>query len=215
MRTEDTGRFKKIKIAILSSSTIRGVKEVLFVKCYKLEIIPEILIGEYGQYNQEILDGNSLLYKFNPDLVILFIDTKSLLGNTYFEYDQLSEKKKADLFESKIKQIKSLPEKISQTIDSKVIFHNLEVPVHSPLGIIDNKQKLGFIEFVRNINHDINNHFKYSSRIFVFDYDLFCSKWGKENIIDYKMYYLAPLMFSDIKTGPYANQQLLLQAGPL
>jgi len=64
---EDTNQFKRIKIAVLSSSTIKGLKEVLFVKCYNLGIVPEILIGGYNQYNQEIMDDNSELYNFKPD----------------------------------------------------------------------------------------------------------------------------------------------------
>src|SRR3989344_662407 len=193
MKTKDTNQFKKMKIAVLSSSTIKGIKEALFIKCYKLRIIPEILIGGYNQYNQEILDDNSQLYKFKPDLIILFIDTKSLLGHLFFDYYQLSEKEKDDLFESNIKHIKLLVNKISQNLNCKIVLHNFELPIHSPLGIIDNKQRLGFIEFIKNINYEINRYFKENSQIFIFDYDLFCSKFGKENIIDYKMYYLGDI----------------------
>jgi len=189
----DTNQFKKIKIVVLSSSTIKGLKEILFVKCYKLGIIPEILIGGYNQYNQEIIDDNSYLYKFKPDLIIIFIDTASLLGQLFFDYYQLSEKEKDDLFESNIKHIKLLVNKISQNLNCKIVLHNFELPIHSPLGIIDNKQRLGFIEFIKNINYEINRYFKENSQIFIFDYDLFCSKFGKENIIDYKMYYLGDI----------------------
>ncbi len=191
--TKDIGQFKRIKIAVLSSSTIKGLKEILFVKCYKLGVIPEILIGSYNQYNQEILDDNSKLYSFKPDLVILFIDTKSLLGEIFFKYYLLSEKEKDDFFRSNIDQIESLTNKITKNLNCKVILHNFEVPVDSPLGIIDNKQRLGFIEFIKNINYGISIHFKENNQIFVFDYDLFCSKWGKENIVDYKMYYLGDI----------------------
>ena len=193
IETEEINQFKRIRIAVLSSSTIKGLKEVLFVKCYNLGIIPEILIGGYNQYNQEILDDNSQLYNFEPDLVILFIDIKSLLGGTFFDYYQLLEEEKDNLFENNIKQIKLLMSKISQNLNCKVVLHNFEVPVNSPLGIIDNKQRLGFIEFIKNINSEINSYFKENNQVFVFDYDLFCSKFGKENMVDYKMYYLGDI----------------------
>jgi len=193
MGTEYIGQFKSIKIVVLSSSTIKGLKEVLFVKCFRLGIIPDILMGGYNQYNQEILDDNSQLYNFKPDLVVLFIDTRSLLGDVFFDYYKLSEKEKNNLFESNIKQIKSLLDKISQTLNSKIVLHNFEVPVNSPLGIIDNKQRLGFIDFVKNINSEINRYFRGNNQIYIFDYELFCSKWGKENLIDYKMYYLGDI----------------------
>lgn len=190
---EDTGQFKRLKIAVLSSSTIKGLREVLFVKCYNLGIVPEILIGEYNQYNQEILDDNSQLYNFKPDLTILFIDTKSLLGEVFFDYYQLSEEEKNNLFASNLKNVKLLVNKISQNLNCKIILHNFEVPVNSPLGIIENKQRLGLVEFIKRINSEINEYVKENNQIFIFDYDLFCSKHGKENLVDYKMYYLGDI----------------------
>jgi len=212
--TKDIGQFKRVKIAVLSSSTIKGLKEILFVKCYKLGIIPEIFIGGYNQYNQEILDNNSQLYKFKPDMVILFIDTKSLLGDMFFNYYGLSEEKKDNLLENKIIQIKSLLNKISQNLNCKIILHNFEVPLNSPLGIIDNKQRLGFIDFVKSINSEISRYYKKNNQIFIFDYDLFCSKWGKENIANYKMYYLGDIKI-DFKYLPKLCEEHISYIKPL
>lgn len=196
LQTEGSSQFKKIKIAALSSSTIEGLKEILFVKCYELGIIPEIFIGGYNQYNQEIIDENSQLYDFKPDLVILFIDTKSLLGDVFFSYYQLPEEETRKLLEHTVHQVNALANRITQNLNCKVVLHNFEVPLYSPLGILENKQELGFIEFVRTINSNISKEFKRNTQIFVFDYDAFCSKWGKENILDYKMYYLGDIQIS-------------------
>lgn len=193
IENKSTDQFKKIKIVVLSSLTIKGLKEVLFVRCYNLGIIAEILIGGYNQYNQEILDSGSRLYNFKPNLLIIFIDTKSLLGEAFFNYYQLSEEEKNNLLESSIKHVKLLADKVSRNLNCKIVLHNFEVPVDSPLGIIENKQKLGIIELVKNINFEINRYFKKSSQVFIFDYDLFCSRWGKVNLIDYRMYYLADI----------------------
>lgn len=211
---KDIGRFKKIKIAVLASSTVNGLKEVLFVKCYKLGIIPEILIGGYNQYNQDILNDDSRLYNFKPDLVIIFVDTKSLLGNVFFDYYQLSEEEKNNLFENIIKQTKLLIDRIAKKLTCKVVLHNFEVPVNSPLGIIDNKQKLGFIEFIKNINSEINKFLKEDNQVFVFDYELFCSKWGKEKMVDYKMYYLGDIKI-DFRYLPQLCEEYISYIKPL
>lgn len=189
-------RLKGIKIAVLSSSTIKGLKEILFVKCHEFGVIPEIFIGGYNQYNQEILDGKSELYSFKPDLVFLSIDTKSLLGDTFFDYYSLSEEEKSNLFENRLKHLKGLADKIIKNLDCKLVIHNFEVPLNSPLGIIDNKQKAGFIDFVKDLNSEINNIFRESKQVFVFDFELFCSRHGKENIRDYKMYFLGDIKIS-------------------
>src|SRR3989338_9157789 len=72
-----------IRIAILSSFTANGIKEVLFVKCCEIGLLPDIYMCNYNQYAQEILDKNSGLYSFNPELTIVMIDVMSILGEYY------------------------------------------------------------------------------------------------------------------------------------
>jgi len=193
---ESGGVLKKIKIAVFSSSTIQGIDKVLFVECYNIGIDLEMFVGGYKQYHQDILNSNSSFYKFQPDLVIISIDVRDILGDNYFNYYQLQDEEKKQLLEDGINEIVSLVDNIKKNLNSKVLIHNFEVPFFSPLGIIENKQKFGFIEFVKKINFDLENLYKQDSQIFIFDYDAFCSKWGKNDIIDYKMYYLGDIKIS-------------------
>ncbi len=50
---------REIRIAILCSFTINGVKDILRVQCGELNILADIYAGEYNQYAQEILDPAS------------------------------------------------------------------------------------------------------------------------------------------------------------
>lgn len=191
---QDAKQFpKKIKIAVLASSTINGLKECLFVKAHSLKVAAEIYMGGYNQYNQEILNDKSELYEFNPDIVFLFIDMRELLGNAFFSFYELTEQEKAELFKSKLDNLRALVSKLSKKLGGKIVLHNFEVPLESPLGLIDNKQTLGFIDFVKKLNFELAQSLRENSQIFVFDYELFCSRWGKENIFDYKIYYLGDI----------------------
>src|SRR3989344_6879071 len=73
-----------IRIAILTSFTANGIKEVLFVKCCEIGLLPDIYMCDYNQYAQEILDKDSRLYSFKPELTIVMIDIMSVLGEYYF-----------------------------------------------------------------------------------------------------------------------------------
>lgn len=187
---------KRIRIALLASSTVNGLREVLSVKCRRNGINPEIYVAAYNQYNQEILNEDSRLYDLNPDLVVLFIDTRSLLGSAFYDYHRLSEDERDALYLRIMKQIESLAGAISARVKGTILIHNFEVPVYAPLGIIDDKQRLGFRAFVRKLNSGMSERFKASRQIFILDYESFCSRWGKEHIIDHKMYYLG-----DVKLG--------------
>jgi len=184
---------KNIKIAILPSFTANGIKEVLSVKCCELGIFPTFHVGEYSQYFQEILNPDSSLYKFNPDLIIVFIETRTILGEDYLLTGQFSDKQRKDQVDRILTEMQSLIQKIKENSIAKILFHNFEVPQHSPMGIHENKQKFGLIESIERINAMLREAFKNDKQVFIFDYESFCSKVGKQNIVDPKMYYLADL----------------------
>jgi len=205
---------KRIKIALLSSFTVKGMKEILSVKCCEVGVLPEIYVADYNQYSQEILDTESGLYKFEPDLVILFIDSRTILGEQYLSPYSMSGKEREDWIKEKSEEIKSLVDKIKEKLNSKILLHNFEIPLHSPLGIMDNKEKLGFKESIIKLNLDLSENFKNDAQVFVFDYDEFCSGVGKKNIIDYKMYYLGDIKI-DLQHMPELCDEYIAYIKPL
>lgn len=185
--------YKTIKVAVLSSFTIQGLKEVLFIKCYENRILPEIYIGEYNQYSQEILYPESQLYKFDPDLIIIFIDTRAVFGDKYLQPYLFSDNQRKNFINEKLSEIKILINKIQENSKAKILLHNFDIPLYSPLGIVENKQNFGFIESIEILNLKLKNVYKTDNQTYIFDYNSFCSKVGKDNIIDYKMYYLGDI----------------------
>ncbi len=205
---------KIIKIAILSSFTTKGLKETLFVKCWGLGISSLFYIGEYNQYSQEILNKNSGLYKFDPDLIIIFIDIKTIMGEHFFLPYQISDEQRKEWVNENLKEIQSLIQKIKKGSSAKILLHNFEIPLYSPLGILENKQKFGFIESVEALNVSLRDVFKADTQVFIFNYDSFCSRIGKQKIIDYKMYYLGDMKM-DLQYIPELCSEYLAYIKPL
>ena len=71
---------KKIRIAILGGFTLNGLEETMRVKCDEKKIQCTTHVSGYNQYNQEILDEKSQLYKFSPDITFLIIDSRNIFG---------------------------------------------------------------------------------------------------------------------------------------
>ncbi|HLC50567.1 MAG TPA: HAD-IIIC family phosphatase [Candidatus Nanoarchaeia archaeon] len=187
---------KGLKIAFLSSFTSNGFKESIFVKCCEAGIIPDIYIGGYNQYSQEILDDSGDLYKFKPNLVILFIDTKSILQDYFLNPYSFPIGKRKAYINSKFDEIKILIEKLKKKTSAKIVVHNFEVPVYSPMGILENRQDFGLKESVEKLNASLRDFCRNNPRVFLFDYESFCSKIGKDNTTDFKMYYMGDIKLS-------------------
>jgi FkbH-like protein len=193
LKKDEIESYNKIKIAVLSSFTTKGIMEILTVKCLEININAKIYECKYGQYMQEILKSDSELYKFSPDLIILFIDLQSLLGDMYFIPNGMDSNERKKMIDDKFNSVVNLLTIIKSKLNSKIILHNFEVPIYSPLGILDEKQDLGFIESIEELNKKLRNNYKKDSQVYVFNYDMFSSKLGKQNLLDNKMYYLADM----------------------
>ncbi len=184
---------KQLKVAILPSFTAQGLDEILFVKCFQQEIGTKIYIAPYNQYPQEIINSKSKLYEFNPDLIILMIDPISFLGDYWLNPYQLSIAKRKKFIKLKFEEIKKLLLKLRRNSKAKIIIHNFNIPYHSPLGILENKQQFSFQDSIKQFNENLQKMGITDPNLFVFDYDGFCSKIGGRNSLDYKMYYLADM----------------------
>ena len=99
---------KKIRIGLLSSFTINGLKEILQVKSAERNVSCMIYEAPYNQYSQEILNQNSNLYKFLPEITFLIIDTRSIFGEIFrFPYS-ISSSEREKFVEEKFDEIKNL-----------------------------------------------------------------------------------------------------------
>lgn len=183
----------RVRFAILASSTINGINEVLNVKCAEAGIRLDFYSCDYNQYIQDIINTKSKFYQFKPNITVLFIDTKTFLGDYFYFPYSFSGHQRQGLIKNKINEFSGLIKKIIKNIDTTLIVHNFEVPSYSPLGILETKQKFGYFDSIRYINRALRDLFHKTPNVFIFDYDSFLSSAGKGNSLDRKMYYIADM----------------------
>jgi FkbH-like protein len=199
---------KNIKVGILASFTLTGLDECLKVKCVKSSITYKSYVGPYRQYNQEFFNQSSDLYKFAPDLTFLFIDLRSFFGeNYYFPYNTSPDERKS-FVENKKNELENLIQQFNINSNSKLIIANFNIPSYSPNGIIETKTEFGFHEMIEELNkflHDISK--KYNS-VYVYNFNNFISKFGEQNIFDYRQFHLGDIQIA-LNFIPYLANDLM------
>jgi len=205
---------KKLKVAILSSFTLNGLSEILHVKSSELGIRYQSYLGGYNQYNQELLDSQSEYYKFSPDVTFLILDIRNFLGeNFHFPYN-ISDNERKLLVNEKINQIENIIETFEKNLNSKLIITNFNIPYYSPNGIIETKHNFGFHEMIEEINKSLRNFSKNHNSVYVYDFNNFVSKYGEQNIFDYRQFHVG-----DIQIGlnfiPYFGYELMSYIKPI
>ena len=169
---------KKLKVAILSSFTLNGLDEALHVKCSKLGIRYISHIAGYNQYNQELIDSKSNLYSFSPDITFLILDIRKFFGEYFYKLHSMSDSEKKSFVKEKIDEIENLIINFEKNSNSKLVITNFNIPYYSPNGIIETKIEFGFHEIIEIINGSIRKISKTYSSVYVYDFNLFVSKFG-------------------------------------
>ena len=186
----------KIRVAILSSFTINGLEESLRVKLYEKKIGCKTYVSGYNQFNQEILDVNSKLYKFSPDLTFLILDTQSTLGNLFHEPYSVSSSERKKIFDEKFDDLKNLVHSFTNQTKSKLVVMNFSIPSYSPYGIFETKVVDGLHNSIKKLNENLANEFLKNDSVYIFDFNSFVNQYGEKNIFDVKQF-----LFGDIKVS--------------
>ncbi|NHI95070.1 MAG: HAD-IIIC family phosphatase [Candidatus Lokiarchaeota archaeon] len=186
----------QIKIALLSSSTIEPLDIYLDIECRMVGLFPDIYIGGFNLFRQEIFDSNSNYYKFEPEITILAVQLDDYIENLDGSFIDLSLDEKQEYIEKVLKEIESLVNEYKKHSSSLLLINNFIEPINSSYGIIDNKENMGLREFYQIINQKLINRYKVDKKIYIFDLNKVASSFGIHNITNYKTYYMASMHFS-------------------
>ncbi|MEM3064587.1 MAG: HAD-IIIC family phosphatase [Candidatus Nitrosotenuis sp.] len=199
---------KKIRIALLGSYTINGIAETFTVKCSDINIGCTTYVGGYNQYNQELLDANSTLYKFSPDISFLFLDNRSVLEDLYYFPYSISVSERQKFISNKIDQISDLIKSFTAKSKSKLVITNLSVPTYSPYGLYETKTIYGLQEMVHDYNSQLVKITKDNDSVYIYDFNGFVARFGEQNVFDFRQFF-----FGDIKVSfdyiPYLVHELM------
>ena len=204
----------KIRIAFVGSFTLNGFEETMQVQCNDEKINCITYNSPYNQFNQEILNEDSNLYKFKPDLIFLIIDSRIILEDSFYFSNINSEDEKKKFTSKKFDEINNLIKIISKKSQSKIVITNFTIPTYTSLGIYESKIEYGTKEIILDLNKKLKVLSKNIDSCYVYDFNSFVTKFGEKNVIDYKKMY-----YGDIKINfdiiPYLIYEFLSYVKPI
>ena len=198
---------KKIRIAFLASFTINGFEETIRVKCFQKGIDCVTYVADYNQYNQEILNQDSGLYQFKPDITFLILDTRHILGEHFFSLYSIPHDDRKEIVSTKHKEIQNICRTFQENFNSKLVVTSLQIPNYSPYGISEGED-YGLKNIIYKINDKLFNEFQAnnSSKVFIYDFNQFVSKFGEKNIFNYKQFFSGDIKISTEYIPKFVNE---------
>ena len=184
---------KKLKVAIMSSFTLNGLDETIRVMCSEFDTRCQSYVSGYNQYNQELLNPQSDLYSFSPDVTFMILDIRNFLGDIFHFPYTLSDEQRKILVKEKIEELKKLLIIFEENTQSKLIISNFNIPSYSPNGIIETRTEFGFHEMIEQINKSLREFCKKKNSIYVYDFNNFVSKHGEKTVFDYRQFHVGDI----------------------
>jgi len=196
-------------IAIVGSSTLEPLAACFDVTIRLEGFHPHTFVGGFNTYRQEAMDRTSELYKAKPNIIVLAVDAWSLLDQKFLsDYSRMSSKSRSAAIKELVNSITAIAEVLETNSAALVLVNNFIVPTFSPLGVADNKQKLGFKKFFRRANQLLEEKLESNSNVFVVDLDSVASDFGKSRTVNWNTYYRGSIPFSEEFTPIVANQYM-------
>ncbi len=183
----------KIKIGILSSFTIKGLEKSLQARCASFKIGSNTYMCGYNQYNQDILNLQSNLYKFSPDITFLILDTRSILGDLFYSPYKIDAASRKKFIINSIDNITNLCQTFIKNSNSKLVISNFSIPTYSSYGIYEHKTEYGLKEMIWDLNKKLNEFVKNTSSVFLYDFNSFITKFGETNVFDYRQFFIGDI----------------------
>lgn len=196
-RTDQTKSSASIKIALLGSFTLDLLPRYLGSELEAAGIHPEFYVGGFGQYQQEILDDSSGYFKFTPDVTILLLDGQDLFKDVYEYPLDYSTDAKGKRVQQRLDTLATLVRKINARMPAcMILLNNIIAPPISGLGLLDCNSDYSLKELVRRYNQGIEELARDNPRLYIVDYESLVGRFGYDNWMDERMWYLAKIPLS-------------------
>ncbi|HEX6903291.1 MAG TPA: HAD-IIIC family phosphatase [Thermoanaerobaculia bacterium] len=184
------------RIAYLANFTLDLLPRHVDV-CFAREgLRTEHYVGGFDQYVQEVLGEDTGLVRFQPDLVFLALSLRRLRPGYWASFAALSPADRRELRDEVVAHIQTWADTALQRLPATLAIANFPVPAQPAFGVADLDVEYGETEFHLDLNLDLLRCFKGNPRVQLFDLDRLASRFGKDRLLDRKMYYLAKMEWS-------------------
>ena len=166
------------RIAFLRSMTIEPLVPILRSAALVDGIDATVQVGQFNSYAQEILDPASALYAFEPDIVVLAVQTRDIAPDIWESYADLPEADAQAAVDRVLRDFAGWVAKFRERSKASLVIHNLEKPAGS-LGVLETQRKTGQLTAIDQINAGLRALCGEHRGVYVLDYDALVAQHGR------------------------------------
>src|SRR5579871_918871 len=169
----------RLRIALLRSCTLEPVIPLLRASAFCFRLDPDVHVGNYNAYMQEILDPNSSLYRFDPDVVIVAVRLADLSPELWQSYSALEPAAVREAVQHVYRTLEELIKSFRGRSHAALIVHSMEQPVQTAFGVLDSQIGTSQSDAIHNINRELRLIAQQHRGVYVLGYDNLVARHGR------------------------------------
>ena len=166
------------RISFLRSMTLEPLIPILRSAALVSGIDPAVQVGQFNSYAQEILDPDSGLYSFNPDIVVLAVQTRDILPEIWENHADLGEAEIRQAIDRVRESLSALVRTFRDRSNASLVIHNFEKPMASQ-GVLEAQGTNGQLAAIEQANTDLRTICREHRGVYVLDYDGLVAQHGR------------------------------------
>jgi FkbH-like protein len=167
------------RVAVLRSFTVEPVIPLLRAEAFLHGIDLTVQMGDFNAYVQEILDPDSSLYSFKPDVIFMAVRTADLAPELWQEYADLAPEAISSITERVTNSFSQWIRILRGRSPAAVIIHSLELPARPATGLLDSQQSVGQSAAIQQINQAMKQIATEHRGVYILDYDGLVARHGR------------------------------------
>lgn len=172
-------QFLSYRVAILRSFTVEPLIPLLKCGAFLAGIDLTVHLSDFNAYVQEILDGESQLYRFQPDAVILAVQTRDITPELWRDFAGLTPNQVQEIISRVSSDYCDWLRAFRKQSRAHLIMHNLEQPEIPSTGVLDSQSAQSQSQAIQHINNELLKAASKATGVRILDYDALVARYGR------------------------------------
>ena len=189
---KDFSSFKTIKLAVLGDTATQFLTQALKGMGYEHGLDLDIWEADFNQIERQVQDTSSDLYRFKPEIVLVFQASHKLLG----KYNKTKPEQTTMFAQKELAAIENINSTINNTLKAKVIYYNYTEIDDSVFGNYANKTESSFLFQLRKLNYELMALAAKQPNLYLCDISTIQNQVGKSNFFQPSIYLSTEMVLS-------------------
>jgi FkbH-like protein len=199
---------RKLRMFVSRSMTVEPVLPILRAGAALHGIDLDLRLGEFGTFGRDALDGQSALYRAEPDLIVLALQARDVAPTLWTGFPGRGEAEVRAAVQGTLALYRSMVEAIRKRTAAAIVIHDLEAPAWLGAGVLDGALAVSQAEALREVNLGLRQIARAHAGVHVLGYDALVARHGRLAWHDEAKWLTARMPFAAASLVPMAEEWL-------